>query len=148
MILFLSAFLWLAPEESDSDFQILILDDCKEWSISEHPWKPNEQGVVQKQRFFVEKSWTRVGQYVRISFFWFYPEEELATINMTYSQIINSNYQYTSELSFEDWFCLLSKNIDTKFFVLLPIDYCSEKRFVLNQEFILYEINIRLPFTE
>jgi len=89
-----------------------------------------------------------VGQYVRISFFWFYPEEELATINMTYSQIINSNYQYTSELSFEDWFCLLSKNIDTKFFVLLPIDYCSEKRFVLNQEFILYEINIRLPFTE
>ena len=135
----------MAPKESDSDYLILILDDCKEWSINEHPSKTKEQEMIQKQRFFVEKSWTQVGQNVRLSFFWFYPEEELSSIKMTYSQIINGNYQFTSELSFDDWYELQSKNRNRKIFLLLSTDYCSEKRFVLNQEFELYEVNMRLP---
>jgi len=135
----------MAPKESDSDYLILILDDCKEWSINEHPWKTKEQEMMQKQCFFVEKSWTQVGQNVRLSFFWFYPEEELSSIKMTYSQIINGNYQFTSELSFDDWYELQSKNRNRKIFLLLSTDYCSEKRFVLNQEFELYEVNMRLP---
>lgn len=138
----------MAPKESDSDYLILILDDCKEWSINEHPWKTKEQEMMQKQRFFVEKSWTQVGQNVRLSFFWFYPEEELSSIKMTYSQIINSNYQFASELSFDDWYELQSKNRNRKIFLLLSTYYCSEKRFVLNQEFELYEVNMHLPYTE
>ncbi len=72
----------------------------------------------------------------------------MSIISMTYSQILKMNPQYTSELDTEDWDQLAYGEDKKKIYMLRPDDYCSEKRFVFNQEFVLYEVRIHLSGDE
>jgi hypothetical protein len=65
---------------------------------------------------------------------------------MRYAEIMEQNPRYTSELKKEDWIKL--DNEKRKIYLLRPDDFCSEKRFVLNQEFTLYEVLIGLSGKE
>ncbi len=65
---------------------------------------------------------------------------------MRYADILEQNPRYTSELKKEDWIKL--DNEKRKIYLLRPDDFCSRRRFVLNQEFTLYEIRIGLSGTE
>jgi hypothetical protein len=83
---------------------------------------------------------------VGISHGWIFPEDSLSKINMRYAEIMEQNPRYTSELKKEDWIKL--DNEKRKIYLLRPDDFCSEKRFVLNQEFTLYEVRVGLSGPE
>lgn len=65
---------------------------------------------------------------------------------MRYADILEQKPKYTSELNADDWIKL--DNEKRKIYLLRPDDFCSGKRFVLNQEFTLYEVRVRLSGPE
>ena len=129
--------LWLAPTPSPSDSIILIADDCTQWRMS----------ILHKKKgYFGFTKSTPDFHLVGISHGWIFPEDSLSKINMRYAEIMEQNPRYTSELKKEDWIKL--DNEKRKIYLLRPDDFCSEKRFVLNQEFPLYEVRIGLSGKE
>ena len=135
LILLLS--LWLAPTPSPSDSIILIADDCTQWRMS----------ILHKKKgYFGFTKSTLDFHLVGISHGWIFPEDSLSKINMRYAEIMEQNPRYTSELKKEDWIKL--DNEKRKIYLLRPDDFCSEKRFVLNQEFTLYEVRVGLSGPE
>jgi hypothetical protein len=77
---------------------------------------------------------------------WMIPEDSMSKINKRYADIMEQNPRYTSELNADDWIRL--DNEKRKIYLLRPDDFCSEKCFVLNQEFPLYEVRIGLSGKE
>jgi len=138
-ILILSFFLWSSPGNNQTDYSILIIDDCSKWEKID-PYKISD-------RYSIARS-IPVFHTVWISHNWLFPEDKLSIVNMTYSQILKMNPQYTSELNTEDWNQLAYGKDKKKIYMLRPDDYCSEKRFVFNQEFVLYEVRIFLSGDE
>ncbi len=67
---------------------------------------------------------------------------------MRYADILEQNPRYTSELKKEDWIELTFGKNKKKIFLLRPDDYCTRNRFVLNQEFTLYEVRMGLSGDE
>ena len=129
--------LWLAPTPSPSDSIILIADDCTQWRMS----------ILHKKKgYFGFTKSTPDFHLVGISHGWIFPEDSLSKINMRYAEIMEQNPRYTSELKKEDWIKL--DNEKRKIYLLRPDDFCSEKRFVLNQEFTLYEVRVGLSGPE
>jgi hypothetical protein len=134
LILLLS--LWLAPTPSPSDYIILIADDCSKWYMS----------IIKKKGHFGLSKRTPDYHSVSLVYGWITPEDSLSKINMRYADILEQKPRYTSELNAEDWIKL--DNEKRKIYLLRPDDFCSEKRFVLNQEFTLYEVLIGLSGKE
>jgi hypothetical protein len=138
-ILILSFFLWSSPGNNQTDYSILIVDDCSLWEkIDTH--KISDRYSIAKAIPVFHRVW--------IIHNWIFPEDKLSIVNMTYSQILRMNPQYTSELNTEDWNQLAYGKDKKKIYMLRPDDYCSEKRFVFNQEFVLYEVRIHLSGDE
>lgn len=129
--------LWLAPTPSPSDSIILIADDCTQWRMS----------ILHKKKgYFGFTKSTPDFHLVGISHGWIFPEDSLSKINMRFADILEQNPRYTSELNANDWIKL--DNEKRKIYLLRPDDFFSEKRFVLNQEFTLYEVRIGLSGKE
>lgn len=137
--LILSSLLWLAPIPTNSDHLILIADDCSMWSKYDLQKKEGHFGFSKDIPGYYSFSLTHA---------WLFPKDKLATLNMTFAQIMVSNHQYSSELTPKDWLELDSNGDKKKIYLLRPDDYCSEKRFVFNQEFVLYEVRIHLSGDE
>lgn len=128
--------LWLAPNPASSDHIILIADDCSKWYMS----------INKKKGHFGFSKSTPHFHSVRLVYGWITPEDSLSKINMRYADILEQKPRYTSELNADDWLKL--DNEKRKIFLLRPTDFCSGKRFVLNQEFTLYEVRIGLSGPE
>jgi hypothetical protein len=129
--------IWLYPTPDPSDYIILIADDCTQWKMSFLHKK--------KLHFGFSKS-TPDFHSIGLSHGWISPEDSLPKINMRYADILEQNPRYTSELNADDWIKL--DNEKRKIYLLRPDDFCSEKRFVLNQEFTLYEVRVGLSGPE
>ncbi len=129
--------IWLYPTPDPSDYIILIADDCTQWKMSFFHKK--------KLHFGFSKS-TPDFHSIGLSHGWISPEDSLSKINMRYADILEQNPRYTSELNADDWIKL--DNEKRKIYLLRPDDFCSEKRFVLNQEFTLYEVRVGLSGPE
>ena len=130
LILLLS--IWLARTPSPSDSIILIADDCSKWYMYINK-KKGQFGLSKRTPDF---------HSVRLVYGWITPEDSLSKINMRYADILEQKPRYTSELNADEWIKLA--NDKRKIYLLRPDDFCSRKRFVLNQEFILYEVRIGL----
>jgi len=130
--------LWLATTPSPSESIILIADDCSKWYISI---------IKKKGHFGISKSTPGIHS-VRLVYGWITPEDSLSKINMRYADILEQNPRYTSELKKEDWIELTFGKNKKKIFLLRPDDYCTRNRFVLNQEFTLYEVRMGLSGDE
>jgi hypothetical protein len=137
--LILVLVIWLYPISDPSDYIILIADDCMQWRKID-PYRKSD-------RFSIVKS-TRDFHRIMLIHYWIFPEDSLSKINMRYSDILEQNPRYTSELKKEDWFELAYGKDKKKLFLLRPDDFCSGRRFVLNQEFTLYEFSIGLSGDE
>ncbi|WP_338221175.1 hypothetical protein [Algoriphagus sp. oki45] len=61
---------------------------------------------------------------------------------MTFSQIMESDPIYTSQLNHHDWRNLARENV--RVYILIPEDYCSEKRFLHDHQFTLYEVRVHV----
>ncbi|WP_157359752.1 hypothetical protein [Algoriphagus mannitolivorans] len=78
---------------------------------------------------------------------WIEPTSKRLTKNLTLSQTHEKNPIYTSNLDAKDWIRLI-QNPNQKFFVLRPDEYCSDKRFLFNQQFSVYEVKIFVGYKE
>ena len=130
---------WLGTNSFPSDSVILIVDDCTQWRKID-PYRISEKYSIAKS--------IPVFHRVILGHFWIYPEDSLTTIDLTYSEILKLNPQFTSELTTADWNQLTYGKDKKKIFMLKPEDFCSEKRFSFDQKFTLLEVRIHLSGDE
>ncbi len=127
---FWAIFLLFIPKKEESIY--IIVDDCKNW-------KEMPKGRLQDQFSFHKES--ENNRSIMIIHGWIEPNAKLSTEKMTISQIMEKKTIYTSTLDNEAWFQILQDS-NRKFFILRPDDFCSGKRFVLNEDFTLFEAKI------
>ncbi len=120
-----------------SEFVILILDDCQDWSSV-----PNN-ALRTKSDFIYSKDLPK-NKSVSIGHSWNEPKLKPETKSVSYSDLNNKEIFYSSEMSFENWDILK----DRKVFVLKPEDFCSSKRFEFGYQFVLYEVKIIVSYEE
>ena len=129
----------LGTNSSPSDSVILIADDCLEWRTIDPNKKKNRHSIVKSIPVF---------HRVMLIHDWVIPEDSLTTIDLTYSEILKLNPQFTSELTTAEWDQLTYGKDRKKIFMLRPDDFCSEKRFSFDHKFTLLEIRIHLSGDE
>jgi hypothetical protein len=114
---------------------ILVIDDCKKWN--EIKLNPIDG------RYSIFKEISKF-HHTTLSHNWMNPEDKLATIHLTYQEMLNYQPIFSSDLSSEDWYDLMSKTRTRKMFILKPNDFCSNKRFIFGEKFELLEVRISL----
>lgn len=110
---------------------ILILNDCENWELYNYR--------VDKNHFSYSKEFKDF-PFVSMGHAWIDEEYKLSTKSLNFSEIIDSDPIYTSQLSLNDWYSVQREY--EKIFILIPEDYCSEKRVLHGYEFTLYEVNL------
>jgi hypothetical protein len=135
-LIFFWILLFLQPQKEESFY--IIVDDCKNW-------KKMPRGKLQDQFSFYKES--ENNRLIIIGHGWIEPSAKLSTEKMTISQIMEKKPIYTSTLDDEMWFQILQDS-NRKFFILRPDDFCSGKRFVLDENFTLYEAKISITRDE
>jgi hypothetical protein len=127
-----SVYLNIVP----NNYTILIIDDCT-------GWEKMTNGLKYTENFILTRGIPKE-ESVSLGHVWFDPEQKLLTKTLSFIEINEANPLYVSELDFEDWTAFNNSKEKGKIFVLLPEDYCSNKRFINNQKFTLYEITLVL----
>jgi hypothetical protein len=110
---------------------IIIIDDCVGWAKMTN-------GLKYPGNFILYKNNPRE-ESVSLGHAWFDSEQKLSTKTLSFSELVETNILYASELDFENWIAISSSIEKGKIYVLLPEDYCSVKRFNHNQKITLYE---------
>lgn len=131
--------LWPGTNSSPSDSVILIVDDCTQWRKID-PYRISDKYSIAKSIPVFHNVW--------LSHFWLFPEDSLTTIDLTYSEILKLNPQFTSELTTADWDQLTYGKDKKKIFMLKPDNFCSDKRFSFDHKFTLLEVRIHLSGDE
>lgn len=116
----------------------IIVDDCKNWEVRTYG---------NKSHFFINKKQRMNNPSITLGHGWIEPTSKRLTKNLTLSQTHEKNPIYTSNLDDNDWIRLI-QNPNQKFFVLRPDEYCSDKRFLFNQQFSVYEVKIFVGYKE
>lgn len=137
LISILFTILLITPLQKN-EFVYIIIDDCKNW-------KEMPRGKLQDQFSFYKES--ESNRFIMIIHGWIEPSAMLSSQNLNLSQILEKKPIYTSDLNNEAWFDLLQDS-NRKFFILRPDDFCSGKRFVLNENFTMYEAIISITRDE
>ena len=138
-ILILSYFLCWTTIPANSEYLILITDDCSKWSKYDFNQEEVQFGLSKDIRGY---------NFLGLTHSWLFPKDKLSVRSMTYSEILKMNPKYSSELTPKDWDNLAHEKDKKKIYMLIPEDFCSERRFVLHQEFELYEVRISLSGNE
>lgn len=137
-VIFLS--IWLMGVNNTTSKAIIILDDCKNWRISQYTDSPYERFALSNNHF-------KYNNFVALTHLIPDPPEgELSKIRMAFSEILQQDPLYSSDLSFGDWQQLEDQY--GKIYILHPDDYCSGQRFVFNPTFTLYEVGFLFPVYE
>jgi hypothetical protein len=124
-----------------SEFVILILDDCQDWDeVPNNALKDKSDFIYSK--YFPDNLSVSIGNR------WYEPKPKPSTQSMSFPEIIKMGAILTSELDYHDWRNLESIKDQNKIFVLKPNDFCSEKRFLFNHQFTLYEITFSVSAPE
>lgn len=118
--------------EDPSFTTVIILDDCAKWSGRRTGKDPSFFG------YFKLKS---DRNSVVFNYGWMDKPDSLTTMKGTYAEILKSGAIFSSDLSDEEWY-ELDDDPDRRIFILRPEDYCSDKRFLYNYNFTLYEVRI------
>lgn len=140
-LIILSSFIWSVLSYDQKDFVVLIMDDCQNWHAV-----PNN--ALKYESDFIYSKDLPDNQSISLGHMWYNPKPKPATKSMSYSEIIQMRAIYTSELDYEDWRKLEIIKDKNKVFVLKPEDFCSQKRFLFNHQFTLYEITFSVSAHE
>jgi hypothetical protein len=148
--LILLAFLGLLPIQAlpSPNLRILILDDCTTWEFKDYSQPGPDLKKSEHPRFSFTKIEVKTNDYISVSHTGVSFEGKTLSLDLTYSEILSRNPVYTSKLSLADWYSLQVSNPGTPIYLVIPSDYCSEKRFIWEQKFTIYLIHLILPYTE
>lgn len=117
---------------------IFILDNCEDWD------RFNFQHETSQFFYYSENNDFPLISMVHA---WIEEEYKLSTKSLTYPEIMDSVHLFTSQLKLKDWY-ELSLDSGPKVFILIPEDYCSEKRFIYDNKFTLYEVHLNVTREE
>ncbi|MDN3204127.1 hypothetical protein [Algoriphagus sediminis] len=134
LILFTSILAGQFSHVNQRKILFVVIDDCEKWDRGSY--RPGTSHF----------SYTRKGrEFPLISFghAWIDEADQLTTDRSTYSDILKSDYVFTSDLSLDEWY-ELGNDPDRRIFLLPPEDYCSAKRFVYNYQFTVYEVRVHV----
>lgn len=120
------------------DHAILIIDDCQAWDEVVSSAFEKEEG-----KFTISKGGNSTHRLIMLIHGWIDPGDKLATLSMTYPEILRAPHVFSSDLSSDDW-----TELSGKMFIVRPEDYCSGKRFVHNYKFKVYEAIIHVTRDE
>lgn len=123
---------------TSSEHVILIVDDCQDWYEIPSSSYEKEEG-----KFTISKGDTPSFRKVMLIHGWIDPGDKLATLSMTYPEILRVPHVFSSDLSSDDW-----TELSGKMFIVRPEDYCSGKRFIHNHNFKVYEAIIHVTRDE
>lgn len=129
LILVFSILSFLDKSKEKSTF--IIINDCNKW---------NKRFYSKFNNHFSYSREVEKNGLVGFVFGWIDEEYKLSTKSLTFSEIMDSDPIYTSQLSLSDWSNLPREN--QRIFILIPEDYCSRKRFLYGYEFTLYEVRL------
>lgn len=131
------------------EFRILILDECVEWKFksSYTDSESLEHQKIAESVIHLEKNFDS-SNYVWITHLGLLEENPMLTIELTLPEVLSRNPSFSSEFSMKEWHEFRIKKPIQPVYVLIPSDYCSEKRFLANQKFTLYLVHLELPYTE
>ena len=148
--LILLAFLGLLPIQAlpSPNLRILILDDCTTWEFKDYSQPGPDLKKSEHPRFSFTKIEVKPNGYIALSHTGVSFEGKTLSLDLTYPGILSHNPVYTSKLSLADWYSLEVSNPGTPIYLVMPSDYCSEKRFIWEQKFTVYLIHLILPYTE
>ena len=140
VILFINLF----PVASDS--YIIIIDDCSKWKKINLNRKMGDDPINDVR--FIYTLDVKDLSSVSIERMWIEEMDKPELKKFTLKEIYESNLFFTSEFSTKGWFDFVYKLQDKKIYLVVPEEYCSQKRFAFQYEFTLYEVRISLPMKE
>lgn len=148
--LILLAFLGLLPIQAlpSTNLRILILDDCTTWEFKDYSQPSPDLKKSDYPFFSFRKIDLKTKDYISVSHIGVSLEEKTLSLDLTYPEILSHNPVYSSKLSLGDWYSLEASNPGIPIYLVMPSDYCSEKRFLWKQKFTVYLIHLILPYTE
>jgi hypothetical protein len=148
--LILLAFLVLLPIQAlpSTKLRILILDDCTTWEFKDYSQPDPDLKKSDYPFFSFRKIDLKTKDYISVSHIGVSLEEKMLSLDLTYPEILSHNPVYSSKLSLADWYSLEVSNPGTPIYLVIPSDYCSEKRFIWQQKFTVYLIHLILPYSE
>jgi len=136
LILFISVLTVFVSSQERRRVIVVIINDCEEWRLLDS--KPGTNHI----------RYLRKGIELPVSFShaWMIEQDKLSTKRLTYSEILKSDYIFSSQLNLEEWY-ELENDHSRRIFILRPEDYCSGKRFWYNYQFVLYEVKLFVEAT-
>lgn len=137
LIFILSAILLLTQRQKEESLYIII-DDCKNWRIRTY-------GTHQDQ-FFLSKE-RKNNLFISLGHGWIDPSSRLSTEKCTLGEVLEKEAIYSSTLDDEAWY-RLNQIINRKVFILKPSDFCSDRRFLHNHDFVFYQVKIYMDSEE
>jgi hypothetical protein len=137
-LIYILIIVFIVIPQKKEKYIYIIVDDCKNWRLGPH----NNP----KDHFFFSKGRAN-GLLISFNHGWIDPRDKLSTEMLTISQIMNKEPIYTSTLDDEAWHQLLQVP-NQRFFILRPDDFCSDKRFIHDFTFVLYEVRINMDREE
>ena len=111
---------------------VIVLNDCKIWE---------KTFMGRDSNYFVYSKEIKDRNEVRLSYGWIDESDSLSTINHGYPEILKSDIIFSSDLNYNEWYELMGDPVRS-FFIVLPEDYCSARRFWHNYQFTLYPVRI------
>lgn len=148
--LILLVFLGVLPIQAlpAPNVRILILDDCTTWEFKDYSQPSPDLKKSDNPRFFFKKIELKTNNYISVSHTGVSFEDKTLSLDLTYPEILSHDPVFSSNLSLADWYSLEVSNPGTPIYLVMPSDYCSEKRFIWQQKFTDYLIHLILPYSE
>lgn len=138
LILFLMLLPFFDTSSKPKKEVIFILDNCENWD------RLNFQHGTSQFSYYCENKDFPLIYMVHA---WIDEENKLSTKSLTFPEIMDSEHLFTSQLKLKDWY-ELSNDSSPRVFILNPEDYCSEKRFIHDYKFTLYEVHLNVTREE
>ncbi|RAI95339.1 hypothetical protein [Algoriphagus yeomjeoni] len=134
--------IWFLLQLPTPDYVVLIINDCKLAKYVSRGESP--------ERFFITLDYKDERKLILVGHDYLDQTDMPSTMSMSFAEIQQRDPLYTSDLkTFEAWANQVAYRKDEKkIFILLSKDYCSGNRFITNQQFTLYEVNVLLQHDE
>jgi len=128
----------IVPLGGNKETILIVVDDCQNWR------KINTRNS--SETFSLSKD-VSIEQRVSLIHGWLDPTDSLSKMSINHPIIKDAKICYASLLKEEDWY-KLSSDLGPRIFILRPADFCSNKRFVLNYDFSVFEVILNVSRKE
>jgi hypothetical protein len=134
--------------KAEKEKVFVIIDDCQQWGkrrpIDEQYFSITTNKVwLSSSYYFYDEQDTLASVHLFNGDIYLNPPELL---EMSLAEMLNCGVQFSSEIGVEDWSTFNSEG--SELYIILPEDFCSEKKFLHSTNFTLYKTRVDYPGPE